>query len=78
MKKFKFKKAIVTGGAGFIGSYLVEELLQQCKNVTVLDNFSSGRIENLENVKENKKLKIVKVDLRNKNSIDEYFKECDV
>ncbi|MGC9132508.1 MAG: NAD-dependent epimerase/dehydratase family protein, partial [Candidatus Micrarchaeia archaeon] len=36
------------------------------------------RIENLENVKENKKLKIVKVDLRNKNGIDEYFKECDV
>ena len=41
-------KAIVTGGAGFIGSHLVDLLLQENINVTVLDNFSTGRSVNLE------------------------------
>ena len=40
-------KYIVTGGAGFIGSHLVEELLKKGKNVVVLDNLSTGRIDNL-------------------------------
>lgn len=38
---------MVTGGAGFIGSNLTEELLQQGHRVTVLDNFATGKIENL-------------------------------
>ena len=42
-------KTIVTGGAGFIGSHLVDALLSAGHDVTVLDNFSSGRIDNLEN-----------------------------
>ena len=41
---------IVTGGAGFIGSHLVEELLRRGENVRVLDDLSSGRLENLASV----------------------------
>lgn len=40
-------RALVTGGAGFIGSHIVEELLQSGNSVRVLDNFSSGKRENL-------------------------------
>ena len=43
-----FKKALVTGGAGFIGSHLVEALVAGKCRVTVLDNLSSGNLLNLE------------------------------
>ncbi|UCC57201.1 MAG: NAD-dependent epimerase/dehydratase family protein, partial [Gammaproteobacteria bacterium] len=41
------KRALVTGGAGFIGSHLVDRLLADCWSVRVLDDFSSGSRENL-------------------------------
>lgn len=47
---YKNKNVLVTGGAGFIGSHLVEELVKKGAKVTILDNFSSGNINNLKNV----------------------------
>lgn len=45
------KKVLVTGGAGFIGSHVVEKLLEKDAKVTVLDNLQNGKLENLNNVK---------------------------
>jgi len=53
---------LVTGGAGFIGSHIVEDLLRNGDSVRVLDNFSSGRHENLETFQG--KLEILEGDLR--------------
>ena len=58
-------KAVVTGGAGFIGSHLVERLLEDGHQVIVLDNFSSGRLENLEHMKNNPRLAVHRVDVTN-------------
>ena len=40
-------KVLITGGAGFIGSHLVDELIQRCYQVVVMDNLSTGRLENV-------------------------------
>jgi len=54
-------KSVITGGAGFIGSHLVDKLLDMGHEVTVLDNFSTGRRENLTHVEG--KIKLVECDL---------------
>jgi nucleoside-diphosphate-sugar epimerase len=54
---------LVTGGAGFIGSHMVEALIEQEKRVIVLDNFSTGKRENLSAVSQ--QIKIVEGDIRN-------------
>ena len=56
---------LVTGGAGFIGSHLTEALLQEGHSVRVLDDFSTGRRENLIFGKEYPSLKIIEGDIRN-------------
>lgn len=57
------KKFLVTGGAGFIGSYLTEALLDAGHSVVVADNFSTGSRENLAAVAENPDLKIIELDI---------------
>ena len=52
-KFWKSKKVLVTGGAGFIGSHVVEKLVAREAVVSVLDNLQNGSFENLENVKSN-------------------------
>lgn len=49
-------KCLVTGGVGFIGSHLTERLLELGHDVTILDNLSTGRIENLASVRDHERL----------------------
>jgi len=77
---------LVTGGAGFIGSNIVEELLRRNQNVRILDNFSTGKRENISHVKdilggENKKnlekLEVVEGDIRSYHIVREAIEGVD-
>ena len=57
-------KFLVTGGAGFIGSHIVDALVNNGDKVSVLDDLSSGRLENLEGVKD--KIEFIEGDIRDK------------
>ena len=72
----KFKKALVTGGAGFIGSHLVDALLSDGCQVVVLDNLSTGRISNLEHIRD--KISFYKGDICDRKALDTAVKDCDV
>ena len=69
-------RALVTGGAGFIGSHIVEALLCRGDSVRVLDNFSSGRHENLKDLKGN--LEILDGDLRDAGMVKASVKNIDL
>jgi UDP-glucose 4-epimerase len=68
---------LVTGGAGFIGSHLVDRLLRDGHQVTVLDNFSTGRPQNLDHIKDNPRLTIYEVDITNSEAIAPLFEGID-
>ena len=70
-------KSIVTGGAGFIGSNLVDELVLKGHKVIILDNFNTGRISNLKHHKKNKNVKIFNVDISKNKKLNKYFKKVD-
>lgn len=67
-------KSIVTGGAGFIGSHLVDKLLQNGHHVVVLDNLSTGRIENIVHVKD--EIEFIECDLSKAGSWADHFIGC--
>lgn len=71
---FKDKNILVTGGAGFIGSNIVRELLKQKANVVVYDNFLSGDILNLREIQNS--IKIIEGDILDKNLKDTIKKEA--
>ena len=68
-------KSIVTGGAGFIGSHLVDSLVQLNHEVIVLDNLKNGKKSNLK--KSIKKIKIIKCELSKYGKWVDVFKEVD-
>ena len=69
-------RAIVTGGCGFIGSHLAEKLINLGYKVIIIDNLSTGRIENISKFKN--RLKFFKLDIKNKDKIESLFKKIDI
>lgn len=69
-------KAVVTGGAGFIGSHMVDLLVKENFEVTVIDNLANGRLDNLEHHKG--KIKFAQVDIGDYNAnLDELFEDVE-
>ena len=69
-------KSIVTGGAGFIGSNLVDRLVKEKHKVIVLDNFISGKKKNLSHHKK-KDVKIINLDISKNKNLEKYFYKLD-
>jgi len=76
MSYWENKKVLVTGGAGFLGSYLVEFLVEDGADVTVVDNLERGRLENLSAVI--KDILFIQKDLRDPAVCEEVTKGMDV
>jgi nucleoside-diphosphate-sugar epimerase len=74
--KVPFKKALVTGGAGFIGSHLVEALVSGKCKVTVVDNLSSGNLSNIEPLKD--RITFYQGDIRQRDVLEKAASGCDV
>jgi UDP-glucose 4-epimerase len=72
----KFKNALVTGGAGFIGSHLVDGLLMQGCQVAVVDNLSTGRLSNLSHITDH--ITFYKADIRDRETLEKAAKHCDI
>ena len=73
--RITFKKALVTGGAGFIGSHLVEALVAGKCRVVVVDNLSSGHLSNLDPFKD--RITFVRGDIRQKEILESAAEGCD-
>lgn len=71
-------RALVTGGAGFIGSHLTERLLKDGNKVAVIDNLSTGSLENIESFKNHAGFEFVAGDVRNAELIEPLVEQSDV
>jgi UDP-glucose 4-epimerase len=70
-------RVLITGGAGFIGSHLSEALLAKGHDVTILDNLSTGRLENVSHLESNPNFHIVVGDILNEFLVDKLVERAD-
>lgn len=78
MKSFKGESVLVTGGAGFIGSHIVDRLMNEGASVRVLDDLSNGNMANLSLWKDNKNLEFIVGDIRDKKTVETALKDIEV
>jgi len=71
-------RALITGGAGFIGSHLVEALLVEGQPVVVIDNLSTGRLENIAHLIDHPDFQFVNETIHNETVMDRLVSECDL
>jgi len=69
-------KVLITGGAGFIGSHLCDTLTGEGKEVTILDNLSTGSEKNIAHL--GGKIRVIQGDIRNQDLVESLIKDCDV
>lgn len=72
------QRILITGGAGFIGSHLAEELLARGHTVTIIDDLSTGRFENIANCCQNPRFRFAIDSIMNEIVLDRLASECDV
>ncbi len=71
-------KILITGGAGFIGSYLATRHLERGDEVAIVDDLSTGSLDNLKAIKDHAKLRVVIDSVGNETRLDELIAACDV
>src|SRR5512133_522026 len=71
-------KYLITGGAGFIGSHLAERLLGQGHEVVILDDFSTGLLENIAALRSNKAFRVVRGSVEDEMTVNVLMNDCDV
>lgn len=74
---FNNKKVIVTGGAGFIGSHITDELIAHGARVIILDNLSTGRLENIQHLRDNINLEFVNGSITDLPILQKLFSDVD-
>src|SRR3989344_6326976 len=76
--KDKYKRALVTGGAGFIGSHLCDELVNSGLEVISVDNFVAGKAKNVEHLKKFSNFKKANVDVCDFDRLKKHFRGVDI
>jgi len=71
-------RALITGGAGFIGSHLAEALLARGEEVTIIDDLSTGRFENIEHLKDHPRFHFAIETITNQTVMDRLVSECNL
>ena len=76
--KYSYSQALVTGGAGFIGSHIVDRLLEKEIEVTAFDNLATGSLENIKVHERNRAFNFLKGDIRDANMVRRAIRDIDV
>lgn len=69
---------LITGGAGYIGSHVVKQLLEQGKDIVVVDNLSTGFQSTINILQKIKKFRFINLDLKEFDKVEELFDKYDI